>query len=457
MCSCNHNAAKRQGERGATLYIFTASLFLLVGMGALAIDLASMYVARNQSQRAADATALAGAKYFAESGCVTNGNCAAFETTAIARATEVAAKSNVEGQAVTIVGTPTFNIGTATNPQITVSVQSANLNLYFLPALAYLASVVGTTGSVPTPITVGATATAEAYNPSGNAGGPTYCTGCVRPWLIPNCDQTIAAAPNPLCNSATPSPEAYLLTPGSYSVANPGCYPGGVIGEPIEIPLPTPTTPASMTTLYGALDVDNPGIANFFDYQGTIPICSTTQPTTGQTTCGVYPGMNILPIGPTPSLLGTSTINGVDSLLHLAPGATGIIGQDTIVSGSCPVQIQAGSVNPIVVQGIVGSGTLIATSDSIVTAYIYDTPPATVGYTGLSYNTTTDTPQTVSIVGFAQIFVSQVDATGNIFGNILGVAGCGSNPNAACGLGSGNGTSINGPTLIPVRLITPGN
>ena len=121
------------------------------------------------------------------------------------------------------------------------------------------------------------------------------------------------------------------------------------------------------------------------------------------------------------------------------------------------MQIQAGAANPIVVQGIVGSGTLIATSDSIVTAYIYDTPPGLAGYSGLSYTIVPpDASQVISIVGFAQIFVSQVDANGNIFGNILGVAGCGNNPNALCGLGSGNGTSINGPTLIPVRLITPG-
>ena len=141
------------------------------------------------------------------------------------------------------------------------------------------------------------------------------------------------------------------------------------------------------------------------------------------------------------------------------PWRLGMNGQDAIVTGSSPVQIQAGSVNPMVIQGIVGPGAIIATSDSIVTAYIFDTPPGTIGYTGLSYDPTglTDTPQNVSIVGFAQIFVSQVDATGNIYGYILSVAGCGSNPNAACGTGSGNGISINGSTTLPVRLITQGN
>jgi len=447
---------QRHGQRGSTLYIVAGSLVILLGMGALAIDLASLYVARNEAQRAADSAALAGAKVFVESGCVTSGNCGSEEGTATDRATQAALQNLVEGQPVTVQSI-TFN-ETAQNPQITVQIQSANLNIYFAGAIG-----------ITTAPNVGATATAEAYNPSGGAGATTYCTGCVRPWLIPNCDQTLTTSlggSNLLCATATPNPEAYLLTPGNYSVASPGYYPGGVIGEPIEIYLPTPTNPAVIppatlpTTLYGALDVDNPGTANFFDYQDAIPTCSTTQPTSPQTTCGIY-SMNILPIGPTaPSLLlGQSTINGVDAMLHLAPGVIGMNGQDAIVTGSSPVQIQAGSVNPMVIQGIVGPGAIIATSDSIVTAYIFDTPPGTIGYTGLSYDPTglTDTPQNVSIVGFAQIFVSQVDATGNIYGYILSVAGCGSNPNAACGTGSGNGISINGSTTLPVRLITQGN
>jgi Flp pilus assembly protein TadG len=420
------NSQRSHGERGATFVLFTLSLFLLVGMGALSIDLASMYVARSESQQAADSAALAGAKYFVESGCVTNGNCNSVETVATGRATEVAAQSIVAGQGVTLNGAPSFNLAQGQNPQITVTVQSAPLPLFFLPALSSLASVVGATTGPATPITVGATATAEAYNPSGLTGGPTYCTGCIRPWLIPNCDQTpgIGGAANGLCNTATPTPEAYLLAPPSYGVQNAGCTPAGVVGEPITIYLSTPTAPT--TTLYGAVDVDSPGTVNFFDYQTAITTCFT-----GQTTCG-EPTLNVLPIG---GGLAPSTIAGVQSLLHVTTSGMNV-GQDKLDTMVCPPQIKAGSSN----------------------AYIYDTPPGVTPYTGLTYSTTgLDSPQLVNIVGFAQIFVSQVDAAGNVWGNILGVAGCGGSPGGTCGAGSGSGTSINGPSLIPVRLISPGN
>jgi Flp pilus assembly protein TadG len=446
-----HNSKRFHGERGATLVIFTLSLFLLVGMGALGIDLASMYVARSESQQAADSAALAGAKYFVESGCVTNGNCNSIETVATGRATEVASQSIVGGQPVTLNGAPTFNLAQAQNPQITVNVQSSPLRLYFLPALASLASVVGATTGPVTPITVGATATAEAYNPSGFTGGPTYCTGCIRPWLIPNCDQTIAAGPNPLCNSATPTPEGYLLSPGNYSVANAGCTPAGVVGEQIEIPLPTPTSPALVppTTLYGAVDVDSPGAGNLLDYQTAITTCFT-----GQTTCG-QPTLNVLPIN---AALTASTQTGAQNLLHVAASGLGL-GQDYIDTTVCPPQIHAGAANPLVVQGVLAQDSVIATSDSIVSAYIYDAPPGGGPYTGLTYSIlpNVDSPQVVNIVGFAQIFVSQVDTAGNVWGNILGVAGCGGNSGGTCGAGSGSSSSINGPSLIPVRLISPGN
>jgi uncharacterized membrane protein len=44
------------------------SLVALLGMAALAIDVVTLYVARSEMQRAADAAALAGAKAFVDSG-----------------------------------------------------------------------------------------------------------------------------------------------------------------------------------------------------------------------------------------------------------------------------------------------------------------------------------------------------------------------------------------------------
>jgi len=400
-----HERAKKQRhvERGSTLYLVALSLVILLGMGALAIDLASLYVARNESQRAADSAALAGAKVFVESGCVTSGDCTSQEGTATDRANQVASQILVGGQPVTVQSI-SFN-ETSQNPQITVQVQSANLSIYFAGAIG-----------VTTAPTVGASATAEAYNPSGTAGGPTFCTGCLRPWLIANCNPTF---PGVGC----------LLNSGSnYSVANPGCVTsGGVVGEPIQIGLET------NNTQFGAVD-DGGGLAS---YQQSITTCNT-----GQRTCGTK--VNTLPDA-FPGMKSATTTSSVDTLLHIGPGNVGLNqGQDWIDTSVCPPQIHAGALNPLVNQGVIGQDALVATSDSIVTAYIFDgtlsppVPPLPLH----------QPVEQITIKGFAQIFVTQVDANGDVWGVILGLAGCG-NSGGGCG-GSG---SIKGPTMLPVRLI----
>jgi hypothetical protein len=418
MGSRKRTKRQRNGERGNTLYFVAAFLFIMLGIGALAIDLASLYVARNESQRAADSAALAGAKVFVESGCVTLGDCTGQEGLATTRATQAALQSLVAGQPVTVQAVNFLE--TPNDPQITVQVQSANLHVYF-------AGAVGIT-SAPT---VGATATAEAYNPSGAAGGsPIYCTSCVRPWLIPNCDQspgyitpasTLCAGQASLLNVAT-----------NFGVSNQNCTPTGVIGAPVDIQL------QAQPTLFGALDVDN-GAGILADYQSAITTCFT-----GQTTCGANQPLYILPSN-TPAF-ATSTLTGVENLLHVTAMNLGA-GQDYIDTTVCPPQIHAGALNPLVTQGVVAQDSLIATSDSIVTAYIFDNAL-------LVPQSISGSSQPVTIVGFAQIFVTEVDLNGvntEVQGVILGVAGCGSNP-GACNTSS----TIQGPTTLPVRLISPG-
>jgi hypothetical protein len=397
-----HERAKKQRhvERGSTLYLVALSLVILLGMGALAIDLASLYVARNESQRAADSAALAGAKVFVESGCVTSGDCTSQEGTATDRANQVASQILVGGQPVTVQSI-SFNEA-SNNPQITVQVQSANLSIYFAGAIG-----------VTTAPTVGASATAEAYNPSGTAGGPTFCTGCLRPWLIPNCNPAIT--PGPACGGT----QAFLLNPGTnYGVANPGCVSsGGVVGETLQIAIETDSTH------FAAVD-NGDSLAN---YQQSITTCNT-----GQLTCGTS-------VHTLPGTKSAFTTPGVDTLLHIGPGIVGLNqGQDWIDTAVCPPQIHAGARNPLVNQGVIGQDAVVATSDSIVTAYIYD----------WSLPLTPATSQPELITGFAQIFVTQVDANGDVWGVILGLAGCG-NSGGGCG-GSG---SIKGPTMLPVRLI----
>jgi hypothetical protein len=217
---------------------------------------------------------------------------------------------------------------------------------------------------------------------------------------------------------------------GNYSVANAGCFPGGVVGEPIDVNLQT--APA----LFGAVDVDN-GAVNYGDYQQAITTCFT-----GQTACGGKT-LTVLPVN---GLTAAATTTGVENLMHIATTGLGA-GQDYIDTSVCPPRIHAGAFNPLVTQGVVSQDALIATSDSIVSAYIFDNGP-------LIFSPTLPTTQAVTVVGFAQIFVTQADPAnpGEFFGVLLGVAGCGSNGGGSCG-----SSAIKGPTMLPVRLIQSGN
>src|SRR6266852_5464770 len=88
---------KRDTERGMTLFMVAGGLVVLLGMAALAIDLASLYVARDEAQRAADAGALGGAKAFVDTGCVSGGvgACVASQPLAITRASSAAGQNTV--------------------------------------------------------------------------------------------------------------------------------------------------------------------------------------------------------------------------------------------------------------------------------------------------------------------------------------------------------------------------
>lgn len=58
----NQKWSVSKNQRGATVVIVAASMFALVGITALVVDLGNLYVARNELQNAADAGALAGAR-----------------------------------------------------------------------------------------------------------------------------------------------------------------------------------------------------------------------------------------------------------------------------------------------------------------------------------------------------------------------------------------------------------
>jgi len=105
-------------------------------MGALAIDVVTLYTARSEIQRAADAAALAGAKACVDSGSTSDPNNASLQTLAQSMGTSfinaTLAQNKVGGISPVLLGTPVYDFTTHPgNPQITVTLQRTDLPIFF--------------------------------------------------------------------------------------------------------------------------------------------------------------------------------------------------------------------------------------------------------------------------------------------------------------------------------------
>src|SRR5882672_8621444 len=221
----------RRGERGITVAFVAVSIFALVGMAALPIDLVTLYVGKAQAQRAADAAALAGAKTLVERGITADPtNSKSSWSATCSQAFDVAqgvGNQGLIGGSAPASVTPCFSGGGActaacpapagvgagfgVNPQVQVAVQSAPLPLFF-------AKIWGS-GTA----TVRATGYAEGFNASGT--DVPVAAKCVRPWLIPNIDP-VSGAP--------------IFNQGNGNLANdaPTAPPGntqGLVGRVIQL------------------------------------------------------------------------------------------------------------------------------------------------------------------------------------------------------------------------------
>ncbi len=185
--------------------IVALSMVAIISFAALAIDLGSIYEAKSEAQRSADAAALAAAQVISVSGITGDpgngdGNWGLIcgpSGTATYAAQAVANQNLVAGKAPTTVTvlygaggtTPTLadcstagpNFGI--NPTVSVYVQQTSLPTFF----ARVFSLMGGTSTISS---VSATAYAEAFNSSdSNNGTPTPVQPrCVKPWVIPNLD-----------------------------------------------------------------------------------------------------------------------------------------------------------------------------------------------------------------------------------------------------------------------------
>jgi len=398
----------RRAERGQTIVLVAVALVSLLGMAALAIDVTTLYVARGELQRAADAAALAAAKAFVDSGVTSDPANITRQTLAQTMSTSVInsilAQNQVSGATPILVAANPDLVTHPGNPQISVTLQRTNLPTFF-------ARIWGTKL-----VTVTATAIAEAYNPSNApAGYPPIQPKCVKPLLVANQDPK-SAGPSKFVDPTTGAPVA-----------------ANVIGEAVTI---KPCPPGACPPVVGNLQfrpalIAGPGTADLCpggcsppssDYETSIDCCDSATPPATQYQCGTAIPVPIDTALVDPAL-STQTNHGLQCVTNHPAEDT--LDPTDLSAGTGPAKITAGS-GPYL-------GNLVTTSRSIAILPITEPITAT----------------SARVVGFLQVFVDPVTPgiPTTTPAHILNVVGCGNSP------GVGPPVLGGGYSPIPVRLI----
>jgi hypothetical protein len=476
------SAVRRSGERGVTMALVALSMVAIISFAALAIDLGTLYEARAEAQRSADAAALAAARVMSESGltgdptnsdsnwasiCGTSGTATyAAQTVANQDLVGGAVPSKVTVLYGTNSGLPSSTDCTAAgtgfgiNPVVSVYVQQATLPTFFARVFSLIQ------GGTSSNSGVSATAYAEAFNPSNsNNGSPIPVQPrCVKPIIIPNQDPW---HPTSTCTSATCTT---FVNTSTGQITSPGMFASnvsGVIGERFDLFTDCPTTGAAHCV---PLTNKPPGVQpspRGLQYvpggvsDVTVPVAiPTSGPTCSDVTtpyaqdiagcdqstvyqCGVVSTSSNNTVDQKENPANGDVQNAAECLINQTVGnLTSASGQDTLgvyaqgTPPTYPFQIQAGSQNPLVAAGL-ASGSIITNSSSIVTLPIYD-------------QTTVLNPPTTSItiVGFLQVFINGATTSGELDVTVLNVSGCGNGV-------SSTAPAVYGTSPVPVRLISP--
>jgi Flp pilus assembly protein TadG len=479
----DHNTRHR--ERGVTMVFVALAMVAILAMAALSIDVVVLYLAKAEAQRSADAAALTAAKVISLSGITGDPTdvtshwvdiCGSGGTATLAA--QAMAQQNFIGQRAATSITVTYSAGNGgtsntdcsqlsgsafgVNPTVSVQVTQGSFPAFFSRIWGNRAN------------SVSATATAEAFNPSGsgNVTGTIIPVQprCVKPWVVPNLDPLNPANCNGTCSGFVDPADGHILHPG---ISLNGGSATGVIGERFTL---VPGCDYSKSITYCALK-DSPPQANpnvsrgankpDLDYlpgetlNSSVGVPGTVGSLYEQAVAGCdestayYCGVpNSAPIGNGPNRVDLSefpvqdTADGVTALIHQSnPNPVGgqPSGQDYVNPSatpygnplSYPFQIFSGSQSPL---GL-ATNSHISVSNSIVSLPIYDPNNLIVDNRSTS---------TVTIMGFLQVFINAVDQYGNLDVVVLNVAGCGN--------GSGQPVSAvpkMGSSPVPVRLITP--
>jgi Flp pilus assembly protein TadG len=410
---------KRHSEKGSALVIVATSMVGLLAVCAFAIDLANFYMARAEAQRTADAAALAGATIFVNTGCTTTGCTSGGAQEALARqqAEAVGNQNYIAGQSANIQdGDVTFSYPTPQEPQITVTAGRS------VPT--FFAKIFGISSS-----NVSATATAEAYNPSG--GNTPVGAACLKPFLVPNCDPINATPTNSVCvgeskgkgKGGGTTSMGYFFDPSTGAIEHPGTYPNGIIG--MEWQLHTVAGPSQ----WYLVGFDGAPPSSGSALREHIAECTPAILSCGDTLTTA----NGKKVGPTGQ--------GTEDLIHADGYGLGQ-GQDSIITNSGPpFAILGGSNNPnpsLVGQTFYDYGQ----SPSVATVPVYEGSALPPGGTD------------VTIVGYMQVFIKDVIHNGSsddVDVVILNASGCG----GSSGGGSGGNSPViaSGGSPIPIRLI----
>jgi Putative Flp pilus-assembly TadE/G-like len=422
-------------DRGVSILMIAVGMVFVLGMAGLGVDLASLYVGRSQAQRAADAGALAGAQALVSNGCTTSVGpdiSQGCQDLARQRAIAVGNANLIGGVSPAITDADvTFPSTSTTDPQVKVVASRNTGHSNAMPT--FFVKIFGINSA-----NVSASAKAEAFNPSGTNGN--VGTQCVKPWLLPNCDQGHTTPPtNPNCPGYS-----YFIDPTTKDIENKGLAPTGVQGELITIKPGDPNSGATASSSKfwpvfldaGGAATDCPSCASGGSgggssgslYRQSIECCNHATITCGANTVQPITGNMVGP-----------TQQGVDCLIHQGGTKPSPIGMDIFDPASW--RITAGTGNPY---GLSGA---IDTSDSIVTIPVYDGTPLCPG-------SSCPSTVTVDVKGFLQLFIQYEDGTnqGNVLAYVMNVSSC----DGGGGGSGGSGTTTvatGGSSPVPIRLI----
>ena len=329
-----------------------------------------------------------------------------------------------------------FSYPNPEEPQITVTVHRDSAHANAVPT--FFGKIFGVSS-----VNVSASATAEAFNPSG--GSVSVAAACLRPFLVPNCDSAhpvlksnpeanlncggtgknngaTVACPKGVHGKCYPS---YFFDPNNHgAIVNPGVYnpsnptTGGTIGEPWQL-----NSNAAPSQWYLVDFTGSGSLTTFIETCAPSVIACSGSPNAEKVT-------NV-----------STTDQGINGLINASGDGLGN-GQDSICSPTTtpacltpafPITGGANNPNP----NLIGQ-TFYGTSNSIASVVVYN------GYT------VNPSGSTVTVIGYMQLFIQSASQQGSaelINTVILNVGGCGTS-----GVSS---TPIIGPagSPIPIRLI----